>query len=450
MASLFSQNIGLNYKGILNLDSTINTPLDATLRAVTDGMGTSSPLQLSTTQVAVVGTATANAFTVTNAAGVSMQFGYGGGATNYYDAGAGGNQYWRGGTSNYFQKQTIIGSVSVAPTAMLHVRGDGTNPIVLFQDNSGTSQLYITNAGSVIFANQVQGPLLRASTNLACSSFTNQSYNGTAWLTIDDTWSTQSYATKTIALTAGATNPKMFSYAYTINNSGAQTGTATGIFLNATETALNGMTHNLMDLQVGGVSKFKVDNNGQILLALNAGLKIGTARFVTNNSSFYIGDVDNNTLSKVTYRSLGIDSLIMNGAILQLSGSTSSFPAIKRNGAAIDFRKADDSAYCNINAEVVSCSTITTSANIQVGNILYSNNFWNQSDGGTTIGAQAVPTTSSILDVRSTTKGFLPPRMTTTQKNAISTPATGLVVFDTTLVKLAVYNGAAWETVTSV
>ena len=32
MANLLGQNIGTNYKGILNLDSTINTPLDATLK----------------------------------------------------------------------------------------------------------------------------------------------------------------------------------------------------------------------------------------------------------------------------------------------------------------------------------------------------------------------------------------------------------------------------------
>jgi len=59
------------------------------------------------------------------------------------------------------------------------------------------------------------------------------------------------------------------------------------------------------------------------------------------------------------------------------------------------------------------------------------------------------PDSSSLLDVDSTTQGFLPPRMTTTQKNAISTPATGLMVFDTTLAKLAVYTGAGWEAVTS-
>lgn len=51
--------------------------------------------------------------------------------------------------------------------------------------------------------------------------------------------------------------------------------------------------------------------------------------------------------------------------------------------------------------------------------------------------------------VTSTTQGFLPPRMTTTQKNAISTPAAGLIVYDTTLNKLCVYT-TAWETITSV
>jgi hypothetical protein len=57
---------------------------------------------------------------------------------------------------------------------------------------------------------------------------------------------------------------------------------------------------------------------------------------------------------------------------------------------------------------------------------------------------------SAITQIDSTTKGFLPPRMTTTQKNAISSPAQGLMLFDTTLVKLCVYSGTAWETITSI
>jgi hypothetical protein len=72
-----------------------------------------------------------------------------------------------------------------------------------------------------------------------------------------------------------------------------------------------------------------------------------------------------------------------------------------------------------------------------------------QASGNITIGT-TTDTASSKLTVDSTTQGFLPPRMTTTQKNAISSPAAGLIVFDTTLTKLCVYSGSAWQTITSV
>ena len=57
--------------------------------------------------------------------------------------------------------------------------------------------------------------------------------------------------------------------------------------------------------------------------------------------------------------------------------------------------------------------------------------------------------TSAKLSVKSTTQGFLPPRMTTAQKNAIVTPRAGLMVFDTTLMKLCVFT-TVWETITSI
>ena len=55
---------------------------------------------------------------------------------------------------------------------------------------------------------------------------------------------------------------------------------------------------------------------------------------------------------------------------------------------------------------------------------------------------------SALLQVDSTTQGVLFPRMTTTQKNAISSPAVGLIIYDTTLNKLCVYTGS-WQTITS-
>jgi hypothetical protein len=61
------------------------------------------------------------------------------------------------------------------------------------------------------------------------------------------------------------------------------------------------------------------------------------------------------------------------------------------------------------------------------------------------IGTTNNPVASAVLDVVSTTKGFLPPRMTTTQKNAISSPAVGLIVYCTDMVEgLYVYKSGGW------
>ncbi|MBX2995921.1 MAG: tail fiber domain-containing protein, partial [Bdellovibrionaceae bacterium] len=64
-------------------------------------------------------------------------------------------------------------------------------------------------------------------------------------------------------------------------------------------------------------------------------------------------------------------------------------------------------------------------------------------NGGVGIGTTS-PNASSLLEVTSTTKGFLPPRMTRAQRNAISSPAQGLMVFNTDDNTIDYYNGAAW------
>src|SRR5213078_3522456 len=51
---------------------------------------------------------------------------------------------------------------------------------------------------------------------------------------------------------------------------------------------------------------------------------------------------------------------------------------------------------------------------------------------------------SAMLDVSSTTKGFLPPRMDSTQRNAIVSPAMGLTIYNTSIGAFQVYNGTAW------
>jgi hypothetical protein len=51
---------------------------------------------------------------------------------------------------------------------------------------------------------------------------------------------------------------------------------------------------------------------------------------------------------------------------------------------------------------------------------------------------------SSALEIKSTDRGFLCPRMTTTQINAIATPAEGLQVYNTTIRHMCFYQNGSW------
>jgi len=58
----------------------------------------------------------------------------------------------------------------------------------------------------------------------------------------------------------------------------------------------------------------------------------------------------------------------------------------------------------------------------------------------TSTGADA----SAILDINATNQGLLIPRITSVQRNAIPSPATGLLVYNTTTNKFNYYNGSEW------
>ncbi len=104
MANLNGQNIGTNYKGIINIGSTINQNVSASLQSLTDGDGNNLPIQVSTSQ-------------------------------------------------------TIIGGGTSA--GRLVVRGDGTNPVARFEDSAGNAVLTVpaTNAlgGRLLFSGSYIG-----------------------------------------------------------------------------------------------------------------------------------------------------------------------------------------------------------------------------------------------------------------------------------------------------
>lgn len=54
------------------------------------------------------------------------------------------------------------------------------------------------------------------------------------------------------------------------------------------------------------------------------------------------------------------------------------------------------------------------------------------------------PNSKAALDISSTTQGLLPPRMDSTQRNAIIAPPAGLTIFNTSTKSLQCYNGTSW------
>jgi len=104
-----------------------------------------------------------------------------------------------------------------------------------------------------------------------------------------------------------------------------------------------------------------------------------------------------------------------------------------------------------------SAGTITNTYGLYVGDIttgtqtnqaysLYvsDGNARNYINGPTGFGVATV-NASAQVQIDSTSKGFLPPRMTTTQRDAIASPAQGLVIFNTTTTKLECYDGTTWQ-----
>jgi hypothetical protein len=64
--------------------------------------------------------------------------------------------------------------------------------------------------------------------------------------------------------------------------------------------------------------------------------------------------------------------------------------------------------------------------------------------GGTLAIGTSTPDAAAQLDIASTTRGFLPPRMTEAERDLIATPPDGLILYNTTADKLQVRAAGSW------
>jgi hypothetical protein len=190
----------------------------------------------------------------------------------------------------------------------------------------------------------------------------------------------------------------------------------------------------------------------------------------------YISDGDgNDTLLALSTTSLNIGANNLSARVgIKGSGSTSATTSLLvQNSAGTQMLKLSDDGQLNLRATMV----------FDINTGIFDGSAWYQSvnnsnctiygDGGAPSGVRVTgstyssgasqvqikgatsissgfnqPDASAQLDVLSTTKGFLPPRMTTTERNAIASPAAGLMIYNTTTAKLNVYT-TAWEAITS-
>jgi hypothetical protein len=239
-------------------------------------------------------------------------------------------------------------------------------------------------------------------------------------------------------------------------NTTAGTTFQRGFYYNPTLTGTVGFTHNAIQTVTGNV----------LLNTTSGNTLIGASPSNTAKLSIKGSGSTSATTSLLVQNSAGTQLAILNdaGNCIIGTGSPSTFRLEVTGTTRLNGLVTCDSNITLVAGNsVLSCGIIkigngSSTANIITDNIkpismfpttgvesfrLFENGNLLLQQGGT---FSDVP--SSKCTINSTTQGFLKPRMTTAEINAIVSPANGLEVYNTTLLQPCFYDGIAWRKVT--
>lgn len=180
-------------------------------------------------------------------------------------------------------------------------------------------------------------------------------------------------------------------------------------------------------------------------------LFIGAGGIISQDNANFFWDNTNNFLgigTNAPTEPLHVVNSAANGICMRLNESASSGTGygaiINSEGAAtLSVALRLDAANSSSNYGLFINSPVAGATNFA---ILSSATAISSFAAGVVIGNTSM-NANAILDLQSTTKAFMPPRMTETQRDNIASPTAGMVIYNTTTNLLNFYNGAAWGAV---
>lgn len=379
----------------------------------------------------------------------------------------GTNIYFRerlgGYLGNFREEGFQIGNGSAAATAQLQVKGSGATSAttsLLVQNSAGTEHLKITDDG-----------IINARQTFRVNHVTNSSrYVNISWgaIAANDTGSE-------LSLYGGGFESAIFLNGSTKSTAAGATGIqSTGVLIapsvtqssfapsaqlhvqgsgnSSADYALrieNSSASTLIDARNDGVIRL-APNSNQTALFNNAKIKNGDASFGTSTipASTRMTIKGQGTTSATTAllveNSSGTDTLeVRDDGQINFNGNiyaNADYKSIGRNSLnSIRFAGGETRVSVQGTSSANKFHVYASSTATSVFSV-----FTQTQQVGIGNGSNSLDGTAK-LQIDSTTQGFLPPRMTGEQIDAIESPASGLIIYNTTTNKAVCYNGTSWN-----